>query len=146
MFEWMMPVYKVFGAAHPRFSLVAISLLGALLFGGFWWLTGREYNEQRLQAGAVAASDQLTQLQIDELQRKKDEDRIDRLALKLQKRILTDMTSQMGLVCEPTLRTYLAEESITDEDFDLIVAKLEERSFLKRQPGLKKNGPCWIVH
>jgi hypothetical protein len=51
MVDWMMPIYKVIGAPFPKISLIVATLLGALLFGGWWWITGREYREL-YQSGA----------------------------------------------------------------------------------------------
>lgn len=41
--NWLQAIYEVAGAPYPRLSIVAASVVGALLFGGGWWLVGREY-------------------------------------------------------------------------------------------------------
>lgn len=45
MTQWLLPLYKWIGVSHPIASLVGISLLGGLIFGGMWYLTGRDYQE-----------------------------------------------------------------------------------------------------
>jgi len=50
MVDWMMPIYKWVGVPYPKTSLAVAIFLGALLFGGWWWLTGREYREQNQPA------------------------------------------------------------------------------------------------
>src|ERR1700687_2302119 len=46
MTQWLLPLYKWVGVAHPKVSLVVMFLIGGLIFGGMWYLTGREYREQ----------------------------------------------------------------------------------------------------
>jgi hypothetical protein len=41
--DWLKIIYEVIGAQYPRLSLTAVSLIGALAFGGSWWLVGRQY-------------------------------------------------------------------------------------------------------
>jgi hypothetical protein len=46
MTQWLMPLYKWVGASYPKASLVVVCLIGALIVGGMWFLTGREYQEK----------------------------------------------------------------------------------------------------
>lgn len=39
--------YGAFGAPYPIISLIIISILGALLFGGSWWFLGKQYNHDQ---------------------------------------------------------------------------------------------------
>lgn len=45
MTQWLLPLYKWIGAGYPKATLLAFFILGGLLFGGMWYLTGREYQE-----------------------------------------------------------------------------------------------------
>jgi hypothetical protein len=45
MNQWLLPLYKWVGASHPTASLIGMFLVGGFLFGGMWYLTGREYQE-----------------------------------------------------------------------------------------------------
>jgi len=45
MTQWLLPLYKWVGVGHPKASLVTMFLIGGLIFGGMWYLTGREYQE-----------------------------------------------------------------------------------------------------
>ncbi|GMV23263.1 MAG: hypothetical protein AMXMBFR57_32120 [Acidimicrobiia bacterium] len=41
--NWLHAIYEVVGTPIPRLSIVIAAAIGALLFGGGWWLVGREY-------------------------------------------------------------------------------------------------------
>jgi hypothetical protein len=43
--NWPEDLYEVFGVNHPIASLIAITLLGAILFGGGWWIIGQKYKK-----------------------------------------------------------------------------------------------------
>jgi hypothetical protein len=45
MTQWLLPLYKWVGVSHPRASFLVMFLFGGLIFGGMWYLTGREYQE-----------------------------------------------------------------------------------------------------
>jgi hypothetical protein len=45
MTQWLLPLYKWVGVGHPKASLTVMFLIGGLIFGGMWYLTGREYQE-----------------------------------------------------------------------------------------------------
>jgi hypothetical protein len=45
--EWMMPLYKYFGANHPVLSAVVVFMLSGGFFTTWWVLTGKEYRAQR---------------------------------------------------------------------------------------------------
>lgn len=45
--ELLKTLYEVVGAPHPRLSLVVVTLVGALIFGGGWWLIGKNYELSR---------------------------------------------------------------------------------------------------
>lgn len=44
--DWLKAIYGVVGAEYPILSLAVASLVGEILFGGAWWLVGREYRQQ----------------------------------------------------------------------------------------------------
>ncbi len=39
-------LYGVIGAPHPTLTLVIAALVGASLFGGGWWLIGKQYDKE----------------------------------------------------------------------------------------------------
>ncbi len=42
-FEWLArTLYGRFGSEHPTLSIVLASLVGAIVFGGLWWVLGQE--------------------------------------------------------------------------------------------------------
>ena len=47
MWELLKTLYEVFGASNPRASVVLAALLGAVLFGGSWWLLGKQYEKSQ---------------------------------------------------------------------------------------------------
>lgn len=40
-------LYEVLGASWPRLSIGIAALIGAILFGGGWWLIGKQYEKQQ---------------------------------------------------------------------------------------------------
>jgi len=58
MTQWLLPLYEWVGVGHPRASLVVMFLIGGVIFGGMWYLTGREYQEtlKKSQQTSVSAS------------------------------------------------------------------------------------------
>ena len=145
MFDWMMPIYKAVGVGHPKLSLVVMCFIGAFVFGGWWWVTGREYNE-RIQEKTHQPVERYPSTDVVTVEKETREQRVERLSAKLRQSIVADMASQMGLVCEPAMMKYLAGETFSQDDFNFIVANLEDKGFLKRQPGFKQDGRCWMVH
>jgi hypothetical protein len=45
MTQWLVPLYKWLGVSYPIASHVVMFLLGGILLGGMWYLTGREYRD-----------------------------------------------------------------------------------------------------
>lgn len=45
--EWLKPIYELIGTRYPVGSLIIATLLGAMMFGGGWWLLGRQYEKER---------------------------------------------------------------------------------------------------
>jgi len=41
--ELLKTLYEVLGASYPRLSIGVAAILGALFFGGSWWLIGKQY-------------------------------------------------------------------------------------------------------
>lgn len=41
--EWSKLLYETVGPRYPTLSLIGAILLGAILFGGAWWLMGKQY-------------------------------------------------------------------------------------------------------
>jgi len=48
--EILKSLYEMFGVPHPMLSLVAVSILGAVLFGGGWAFTGSLVEKDRAKA------------------------------------------------------------------------------------------------
>jgi hypothetical protein len=40
-------LYEVLGASWPRVSIAIAALIGAIVFGGSWWLIGKQYEKQQ---------------------------------------------------------------------------------------------------
>lgn len=60
--NWLESIYEVAGSPCPRFSIAVAGLVGAIVFGGGWWLIGRQYEKDHsvAAAGNEVASDQAT--------------------------------------------------------------------------------------
>lgn len=43
--DYLKLFYGVLGAKYPLASLIAVSFLGALIFGAMWWAIGKEYQK-----------------------------------------------------------------------------------------------------
>lgn len=41
--DWLKFLYQLFGSKHPTTSLIVVSVFGAILSGGSWWLIGLKY-------------------------------------------------------------------------------------------------------
>jgi hypothetical protein len=61
MTQWLLPLYKWIGAGHPKASLVVMFLIGGIIFGGMWFLTGREYQESLKKAQSATMPESLAQ-------------------------------------------------------------------------------------
>jgi len=59
MWELLKTLYEVLGASYPKGSVAVAAVIGAFLFGGGWWLLGKQYEKQR----AVGASPARIQVQ-----------------------------------------------------------------------------------
>jgi hypothetical protein len=51
--DWLKAIYNVVGAPYPMLTQVMAFLVGAVVFGGAWWLIGYEYRKDH--PGLVAA-------------------------------------------------------------------------------------------
>jgi flagellar biosynthesis chaperone FliJ len=55
--EWLLILYGRLGAAAPGISLAVVAVIGAIVFGGGWWLIGEKYRqEHEPKPGIVAVS------------------------------------------------------------------------------------------
>lgn len=57
--DWPKTLYEVLGSQYPRLSILIAALVGAIVFGGGWWLIGKQYERGRaetLRAGAVGTA------------------------------------------------------------------------------------------
>lgn len=56
--DWYKNLYEVAGAPYPRLSIAVAAVVGAIVFGGGWWLIGRQYAKDgavpRVEANAGA--------------------------------------------------------------------------------------------
>jgi hypothetical protein len=43
--NWPEDIYEIFGANYPTLSLVVVTVFGAVLFGGGWWVIGQKYKK-----------------------------------------------------------------------------------------------------
>jgi hypothetical protein len=57
--QWMKAVYETFGTPYPRSSLVAVSILGAILFAAAWLLAAKQVENDR-RASTSAAPPQVS--------------------------------------------------------------------------------------
>jgi hypothetical protein len=46
-------LYEVLGSSYPRLSVLAAAAVGALIFGGSWWLIGKQYEKEQGKSGMV---------------------------------------------------------------------------------------------
>jgi len=53
--EWLKSLYEFSGSQYPRLSLLVAATIGAVVFGGGWWLLGKQYEKAKLAASAPAA-------------------------------------------------------------------------------------------
>src|SRR5713101_3478150 len=44
--EWPKLIYEAIGVKYPITSFIAASALGAFLFGGGWWLIGKQWQKE----------------------------------------------------------------------------------------------------
>lgn len=55
--EWPKLIYDAIGVRYPVASLIAASALGAFLFGGGWWLIGKQWQKEHPPTnGAIAVT------------------------------------------------------------------------------------------
>src|SRR5258708_37874929 len=45
--QWLKAVYETFGAPYPRASLVAVTILGAILFAAVWLFAAKQVEKDR---------------------------------------------------------------------------------------------------
>jgi hypothetical protein len=50
-------LYEVLGSSYPRLSILVAAVLGALIFGGSWWLIGKQYEKEQRESGTVRTAD-----------------------------------------------------------------------------------------
>jgi hypothetical protein len=46
--DWLKTIYEAIGTPHPRASLLAATVLGAIIFGSGWWFIGKAVEKERL--------------------------------------------------------------------------------------------------
>jgi hypothetical protein len=49
-------LYEVLGASWPRLSIFAAMSIGAFIFGGGWWLIGKQYEKERREITSTTIS------------------------------------------------------------------------------------------
>lgn len=54
--DWLKAIYDVVGAPYPVFSLCAAIALGGVIFGGGWYLIGREHQKDKANKPSVSSS------------------------------------------------------------------------------------------
>jgi hypothetical protein len=47
--DWLKLIYENLGAKAPTASIFIVTLLGAIIFGGGWWLLGKQYEKDLLK-------------------------------------------------------------------------------------------------
>src|SRR5438132_1058931 len=43
--DWLKLIYENLGAKAPSGSIFIVTVLGAIIFGGAWWLLGKQYEK-----------------------------------------------------------------------------------------------------
>ncbi len=51
--ELLKSLYEFLGSEYPRASIVAAATIGAIVFGGAWWLIGKQYEKAKVAATAA---------------------------------------------------------------------------------------------
>ncbi|MEQ9825362.1 MAG: hypothetical protein ABQ298_13335 [Puniceicoccaceae bacterium] len=51
-------LYEVAGSAHPKTSIMVAALVGAVFFGGSWWLIGKQYEKEKKQPSTESNTNQ----------------------------------------------------------------------------------------
>lgn len=46
--DWLKPLYDILGSQYPRASIVVAATIGAIVFGGGWWLIGKQYEKSEM--------------------------------------------------------------------------------------------------
>jgi len=54
--EWLKSLYEFLGSQYPRASIVGAATIGAIIFGGGWWLIGKQYEKAKAAATAITAT------------------------------------------------------------------------------------------
>lgn len=52
--NWLQSVYDVIGVPYPRLSVALAATVGAIMFGGGWWLVGRQHAKDHAVVPQVA--------------------------------------------------------------------------------------------
>jgi hypothetical protein len=52
--EMLKTIYATFGAPHPIISLITVTIIGALLFGGVWFGIGKQYDKELSKTNAAS--------------------------------------------------------------------------------------------
>ncbi len=50
--DWLKFLYQLFGSKYPTTSLIVVSVFGAILSGGSWWLIGLKYENDSARHSA----------------------------------------------------------------------------------------------
>ncbi len=56
--EWLKSLYEFLGSQYPRAAIVAMATIGAIVFGGGWWLIGKQYEKAKAAAATAIAATQ----------------------------------------------------------------------------------------
>lgn len=58
MMDFLKTLYGVIGAPHPMLTLMIATLIGAFLFGGGWWLIGKQYDKESIKLSSEKTTSQ----------------------------------------------------------------------------------------
>lgn len=134
--EWLPSLYGKYFANHPLWvGYLVMCGLAAIAMALAWSLSIAKYNEQHPKP-------ELTQLQINELEKQKVED----LAIDLRNKAREVCSNATPARC--TLNDQELNKLLSAEDqkyFFKIMTKLEEQGFAVRQPSSKNDLYRWLI-
>jgi hypothetical protein len=50
--QWLKAIYETFGTPYPRLSLIAVTILGAILFASVWLFAAKQVEKDRHNSNA----------------------------------------------------------------------------------------------